>query len=126
MLTGSFRLITTIAIRVLFNNRSKKIFGKQRIKNTISFKSLNYVCGINLIMVSILHVQSPIGMSVQSYKTFKMYYTVSFTINLTLAILIFSDKDSRAFLKRKFDIWIDQKRLMHSKFRQSKVGPMQI
>ena len=93
-----FLITTAINIRVFLKRQDKKL-GKPGIKNTISFKSLNILYGIGLILESIVHL---ILIQINTKDTFIVQYDITMAFNLMLLIFLVSNDDAMKFLYSKF------------------------
>ena len=93
-----FLITTAVNIRVFLKRQDRKL-GKPRIKNTISFKSLNILYGIGLIVESIVHL---ILMQINSNDTFIVPYDITMAFNLMLLTFLVSNEDAIKFCITKY------------------------
>ena len=80
-------------MRIFLKHKDKKL-GKPRIKNTISFKSLNILYGIGLILASVVHLML---MQINSKDTFIVQYDITMAFNLMLLTFLVSNEDAIKF-----------------------------
>ena len=69
-----------------------------RIKNTISFKRLNILYSLGLILPALLQA---VLMKNHSKDTYVLHYTVSLVLNSMLLSLFLADKEATGFFKHK-------------------------
>ena len=121
-----FLISTEISIKVFFKCRAKQQ-GKPRIKNTISFKSLNILYSIGLILEAILHM---LLMQINSKDTFIMHYDSTLALNLMLLTFLVSNEDAMKFCFVKLSSWKEKQMFRLKDFRwirnRNQVGQLQI
>ena len=117
-------LITASSIKIFFRFKRSE-HGKPKIKNTISFKRLNFIYCLGLICSAVMHVSCLENSSKDSYIA---HFTVTLVINTMLFTLVVADKEARAFFKQKFQSWMEENAIdLHNLnvFKTKlKVGPL--
>ena len=125
IMISMFLISTEISIKVLFKCRAKQQ-GKPRIKNTISFKSLNILYSIGMILEAILHI---LLMQINSKDTFILNYDIPLVLNLMLLTFLVSNEDAMKFCFVKFSSWKERQMFRFQVFRwirnRNQVGQMQ-
>ena len=118
-------MITSISIKMFFRMKTNQHI-KPRIKNTISFKRLNILYSLGLIVPALMQA---VLMRNESKDTYVLYYTVSLVLNSMLLSLFLADKEAIGFFKHKLllfkedNIFINLQKL--NVFRINyKVGPL--
>ena len=118
-------MITSISIKMFFRMKTNQ-HTKPRNKNTISFKRLNILYRMGLIVPALMQV---VLMRNESKDTYALHYTVSLVLNSMLLSLFLADKEAIGFFKHKLllfkedNIFINLQKL--NVFRINyKVGPL--
>jgi hypothetical protein len=105
VITSGFLLLTDFIIQICFKIRKKT--QKPKILNTINFKTLNLAYGFSLLGTAMLHL---IAIQFKAKDTYIVHYTVSIVGNMMLGSFLFTNEDTKKYVKYKVKMWRDQKK----------------
>ena len=124
--TSIFVIVTSISIKIYFKIKTNKP-GKLVIKNTITFKRLNYSYGLALLLSAVIQT---IFMKNESTDTYMLHFTLSLGLNSMLLSFLIRDKEAIEYFKRKFQQFKERNGVNFQKLRIFKlyyrvgVGPI--
>ena len=101
-ITVAVSMLTAFSIKIFYKTKRQ---GKPKIKNMISFKKLNIIYSISLIIIAIFHLYV---IKSSAYVPFLLPYTLPSFVNSFMLALLLTDDEVKSFFRLKFSKWKEQ------------------